>query len=173
MKPLQRRHYFLVLISFLLGLVLVLAAPSLALQAQILPSSPQLGDTLSVTLPAADMASGKPMVRMGKQTYAMFPSVSGWRALIPTTPLDMPGMKSIQVMGEGQVQTLAVKLRDRSFPVQRIWLPPGKDDLGSDFEFDRVDAFKKLVTPEKYWQGVFFATEFWANYQWLWGTSLL
>jgi murein DD-endopeptidase MepM/ murein hydrolase activator NlpD len=48
-----------------------------------------------------------------------------------------------------------VTVRDRKFPIQRIWLPPGKDDLGTDLEFDRVDAFKKLVTPQKYWQGKF------------------
>jgi murein DD-endopeptidase MepM/ murein hydrolase activator NlpD len=46
---------------------------------------------------------------------------------------------------------------DRTFPVQRIWLPPGKNSDGTDFEFDRVDAFKKLVTPEKFWRGAFIA----------------
>ncbi|MCF3608141.1 M23 family metallopeptidase [Planktothrix agardhii 1033] len=40
--------------------------------------------------------------------------------------------------------------------MQSIWLPPDKEGLeGTDQEFDRVDAFKALVTPEKYWKGPF------------------
>jgi murein DD-endopeptidase MepM/ murein hydrolase activator NlpD len=45
-------------------------------------------------------------------------------------------------------------LGDRKFPTQSIWLS-GKGTDGTDYEFDRVDAFKKLVTEQKFWNGLF------------------
>jgi murein DD-endopeptidase MepM/ murein hydrolase activator NlpD len=46
-----------------------------------------------------------------------------------------------------------VNLRKRWFPTQSIWLPPGKDSNDDEYEFDRVDAFKAIVSPQKYWNG--------------------
>jgi murein DD-endopeptidase MepM/ murein hydrolase activator NlpD len=91
------------------------------------------------------------------KTYPMFAiAPNRMRALLPTTPLDQPGTKPLQINDGTQVQNLTVQLRDRSFPTQSIWLPPDKEGLeGTDQEFDRVDAFKALVTPEKYWKGPF------------------
>ncbi|CAD5915168.1 putative metalloprotease HI_0409 [Planktothrix rubescens] len=63
----------------------------------------------------------------------------------------LPGVGEYLVCGLG-----VPNFRDRSFPTQSIWLPPDKEELnGTDKEFDRVDAFKALVTPEKYWKGPF------------------
>jgi lysostaphin len=54
------------------------------------------------------------------------------------------------------VKNLAVWVRDRTFPVQRITLPPGKAGLdATKYELDRVAAFKQLVTPQKFWNGSF------------------
>lgn len=129
--------------------------PALALGVQVTPPNPQQGDTLTVLVETE--TNQAPQVQWNQRTYPAFPLAPGrFRALIPTTPLDTPGGYTLQVMGDGQVQPLAVQLRDRDFPTQSIWLPPGKDDLeGSDYEFDRVDAFKALVTPQKFWQGAF------------------
>lgn len=134
---------------------IALAAPAQALQVQVAPTNAQLGDTLSVMIQTE--ASGEnPTVVMQKKTYQAFPMGNNrFRALLPITPLDRPGTWQVQVSGEGQVRTLAVQVRDRSFPTQSIWLPPGKDEEGTDQEFDRVDAFKALVTPQKYWNGPF------------------
>lgn len=137
-----------------LGVILIQPAP--AFQVQVMPASPQLGDTISVQVqqPTTDPGAA-PSVQYNGKTYPMF-AVGGnqYRALLPTTPLDQPGTKQIQVVNGSQQQTVSLSLRDRYFPTQSIWLPPDKENLtGTDFEFDRVDAFKQLVTPERYWQG--------------------
>ena len=137
-----------------LGLAVVvtiaLAYPSLALTAAITPTSPQLGDTLSIVV----QSSNSPTVTMGTKTYATFEQENHrFRALLPTTPLDHPGKLSIKVNDGQDVQNLTVNLKARSFPTQSIWLPPGKGDNGTDLEFDKVDAFKQIVSPQKLWQG--------------------
>lgn len=131
------------------------AGSAAALNIQMTPIDPELGDTLSVTVTGITAATPPP-VRLGAQLYPCFAQAADrCRALIPTTPLDRPGAKTLEVQAEGQTRQLSFTLANRSFPTQSIWLPPGKDDLGSDLEFDRVDAFKALVTPQKLWNGVF------------------
>ncbi|AFY59679.1 M23 family metallopeptidase [Synechococcus sp. PCC 6312] len=126
------------------------------LEAQVSPSQAVLGDTLSVTITAASPAGQAPMLQFGHKTYPAFPLAdSRWRALIPTTPLDSPGRKPLTISDGETTRNLLVWVENRSFPVQRIWLPPGKDNEGTALEFDQVDAFKALVTPEKFWQGRF------------------
>lgn len=141
-----------------LGIV-TLAVPSYATQVQITPKNPQLGDTLSIVV-QADAAASAPTVTVAQKIYPMFAIGSGnadrstYRALVPTTPLNRPGTLPIQV-NSGQIQNLSVTLKPRSFPTQRIWLPPGKDSDISDAEYNRVSAFKKVVSPEKLWRGPF------------------
>ncbi|NET37612.1 MAG: M23 family metallopeptidase [Cyanothece sp. SIO1E1] len=137
--------------------IISVATPGHAYQVQIQPSSPQLGDTLSITVQAENSRSGRaPAITMNSQTYPTFPlAANQFRALIPTSPLDRPNQRlEIKVTGEEETRNLAVWLGNRSFPTQRITLPPGKAGLsGTDYEFDRVAAFKQLVTPEKFWNG--------------------
>jgi len=139
-----------------------------SLQVQIQPTNPQLGDTISVliqgeaaTSPTNTPATA-PTVVMNQKTYPTFATGSNrYRAFLPTTPLDAPGNLSIQVNAApsstqaSQTQTFTVALRNREFPTQSIWLSGDSDSLGTDHEFDRVDAFKALVTPEKLWNGAF------------------
>lgn len=138
-------------------LTLAMATPVQALQVTVTPSNPQLGDTLTVVVGYDNPAiSATPTVTLGQQTYSTFlVGANRFRALLPTTPLDRPGKLQIQVAGEGETKTVTVALKKRSFPTQSIWLPPGKDDDISDYEFNLVDAFKKLVTPQKFWNGAF------------------
>jgi murein DD-endopeptidase MepM/ murein hydrolase activator NlpD len=152
-------HRLTYLAQFTLGLTASLmawVAPVKALEVQLKPSNPQLGDTISVMIQMDNPAAGTPTVVVNQKTYPAFP-ISGnrFRALLPSTPLDKPGKWTIQVNGEGQVRNLAVLMQDRDFPTQSIWLPPGKDQEGTDREFDQVDAFKALVTPQKFWNGPF------------------
>jgi murein DD-endopeptidase MepM/ murein hydrolase activator NlpD len=139
----------LLLSALLLGL---LAQPSpAAINVQISPSSPQLGDTLSVVVPMPATVSMR-----GKDYPAFALNNSGsYRTLLPTTPLDRPGNLTIQVATAAERNSFAVSLRDRSFPTQRITLPPGQDGNVSDAEYNRVDAFKQIVTPDKLWNGPF------------------
>jgi murein DD-endopeptidase MepM/ murein hydrolase activator NlpD len=131
----------------------LLTHPVQAFQATVTPTQPKLGDTLSVVV-NGDINGTPPKVRMGGKTYPMFPTSNGqFRTLLPTTPLDKPGALSIQLTNGSNAQTLSVKLGKRWFPTQSIWLPPGKDGDISDAEFDKVDAFKQIVSPDKYWNG--------------------
>jgi murein DD-endopeptidase MepM/ murein hydrolase activator NlpD len=139
-----------------IGTLVFTMAPGNALQVQVAPSNPRLGDTLSVTVDGDTSTNTAPVVTLGKRTYNAFPiSNQRFRALLPTTPLDKPGTLQLQVNSGSETKSMAIPLRPRKFPTQSIWLPPGKDQDLSDFEFNRVDAFKKLVTPQKFWSGPF------------------
>lgn len=133
------------------------SAPGLALQVRVKPENPQLGDTVSVMIQLDNpQISATPNVTIGQKTYPTFlVGQNQFRAFIPSSPVDRPGRWTIRVEGEGQVRNIAFPMRDRSFRTQSIWLPPGTASEGTDREFDRVDAFKALVTPEKFWSGPF------------------
>ncbi|MEG4234083.1 M23 family metallopeptidase [Microcoleus sp. Pol11C3] len=134
--------------------LLSFALPVQALQVVVTPTNPELGDTLSVMIQVDGNGGETPKVSLQQKNYPAFPIGNGrFRALLPTTPAEKPGARLLQVSGDGQVQKLNVQVRDRDFPTQSIWLPPGKDEEGTDAEFDRVDAFKALVTPQKFWDG--------------------
>ncbi len=123
------------------------------LKLSVSPSIAALGDTLSAIVDAGgDVA---PILSMNGKTYPTFKQGDRLRALLPTTPLSQPGTLQIQAtQGEASVRT-TVKLKNRSFPTQSIWLPPDKDGNIDDREYDIVDAFKQIVTPEKLWNGPF------------------
>lgn len=146
-----------ILLQFALAMTIALSiifctAPSRAFQAQLTPKSPALGDTVSLIT----QSQTAPSVRFNGKTYPSFDLGNNrYRTLLPTTPLDRPGRLSIQVTAGTDTQTIPITLRNRSFPTQSIWLPPGKDSNGDDAEFDRVDAFKAIVSPEKLWSGKF------------------
>ncbi|WP_287456269.1 M23 family metallopeptidase [Leptolyngbya sp. UWPOB_LEPTO1] len=146
-----------ILLQFALAMTIAVSiifctAPSRAFQAQLTPKSPALGDTISLIT----QSQTAPSVRFNGKTYPSFDLGNNrYRTLLPTTPLDRPGRLSIQVTAGTDTQTIPLTLRNRSFPTQSIWLPPGKDSNGDDAEFDRVDAFKAIVSPEKLWSGKF------------------
>lgn len=152
-KDKTQASLFVMTCSFLWAI----ATPLLALEVQVTPSDPQLGDTITVKIELAPGEAPPTEVSMSEKTYPVFP-ISGnkYRALVPTTPLDRPGRRVIRVTGTNEERNIGIWVSDRSFPTQSIWLPPDKEDLvGTDYEFDLVDAFKALVTPEKFWNGPF------------------
>ena len=154
---LDRTNLFFLLVVALFSIP-GFAMPVPALQVRVTPDRPQLGDTLSVEVQLEKPAVGdRPRVTVGQKTYPTFAvAPQRYRALLPSTPLDRPGRQVLQVAGDGEVRNIAVWIRDRSFPTQSIWLPPDKSALqGTDREFDQVDAFKKIVTPQKFWNGPF------------------
>lgn len=133
-------------------------APLSALQVQVTPANPRLGDTLSVVVQQDNPEiNSTPSVKLNQKTYPTFLiAPNQFRAFVPTTPLERPGKRQIRVSGAGQEKNLAVLVRDRSFPVQRITLPPGKAGLqATQYELNRVAAFKQLVTQKKFWNGPF------------------
>jgi murein DD-endopeptidase MepM/ murein hydrolase activator NlpD len=127
-----------------------------ALQSMLSPNAPKLGDTVSVWI-TKDKSPVPPTVSMDGKQFPTFPmSQNRWRAFIPTTPLDKAGLKEVVVKAEDLQQTLAMQLGDREFPTQSIWIDEsGNSSEPTDYEWDKVSAFKKLVTPQKFWNGLF------------------
>jgi len=149
----------LICLSLLVAIAAVMFGVSKAdaLQAMLRPSTPKLGDTVSVLI-ATNQASGvPPTVSVNNKQFPVFAmSPNRWRAFIPTTPLDKAGVRQVRVTGDGLQQTLAMQLGDRQFPTQSIWInDAGGGSEPTDYEWDKVSAFKKLVTPQKLWNGAF------------------
>ena len=155
-RQLLVRHSRRVLAVFVGALALVLALGSgvYAYSVGILPGDPRLGDTISVFINPTQGTVNPPLVTVGEKTYQSFPLPDGrFRAMVPTSPLDAPGLRTIQIDGDEGSESLSVNLSDRSFHTQWIRLSPGNSNLGTDHEFARVADFKKIVTPEKFWNG--------------------
>jgi murein DD-endopeptidase MepM/ murein hydrolase activator NlpD len=138
-------------IALCVAIVLIFfVTPSRAFSVQVTPKTPQLGDTISVIVESQTI----PTITKGSKTYPMFELGNNrYRALLPTTPLDRPGRLALTLKAGDRQESLNLTLRNRKFPTQSIWLPPGKDSNGSDYEFDRTDAFKAIVSPQKFWNG--------------------
>jgi murein DD-endopeptidase MepM/ murein hydrolase activator NlpD len=139
------------------GIATLTATAAVALQVQVTPSNPRLGDTLSVVI---QTEGDTPTVSMQQQTYPTFAVGSNqFRALLPTTPLDQPGTWQIRVTGDGQEKNLAVQVGRRTFPTQRIRIRSSASGgmEPTQHELDRVRAFRQIVTPEKFWRGPFLA----------------
>ncbi len=140
----------------LLLTAILLAFPSVAkaLDVEVSPASPQQGDTISVVI-TGTTTDEAPTVALDGKNYPAFPTSEGYRALVPTSPLDGSGQMTLQVRGEGKTRNLGVWLKNRSFPTQRITLSGKASRPATKLELDRVAEVKKLVTPTKYWDGSF------------------
>ncbi|MGI8934876.1 MAG: hypothetical protein ACR2FS_12465, partial [Phormidesmis sp.] len=102
-----------------------IAPPAQAYQVQVLPSSPKLGDTLSVVV-QGERSGEAPTVSVGDASYPTFLLPGDrYRALIPTSPNTTPGRMTLQVSGPEGTNNIAVNIGDRSFPTQYITLSPG------------------------------------------------
>ena len=132
-------------------------AAAIALEARILPENPQLGDTLSAIVETDSADAANPTLSVNGQVYPTYRvGTNRFRGFIPTTPLESPGGRTVEVSGEGQVKMLTVQVDDRDFPIQEIWLSEEVNAIqGTDYEFDRVEEFRSLTTPEQLWNGIF------------------
>ncbi|WP_036487848.1 M23 family metallopeptidase [Myxosarcina sp. GI1] len=126
-----------------------------ALEVDISPKAPQMGDTISVLITPDDNTSPPPIVNLEEKNYPVFPLGDRYRALIPTSPLDPPGKMTVRVEGEESTSNIGVWLKNRVFPIQRIWLTGKASRPATDTELEKVAEFKSLVTPQKFWNGTF------------------
>lgn len=159
-KAKNNHHLTNLLIGLCAALPVSFSLPVAALQVQITPANPRLGDTISVLINLDNPDnSTNPQVSVGQKTYPAYEiAPNKYRTFIPTTPLEKPGIRTLKVVGDGEVKNLAVKVNNRKFSVQRITLPPGKSaDGATEYELNRVAAFKALQTPQKFWNGSFLA----------------
>ncbi len=140
------------------AILAVVATPARALQVQVTPANPQLGDTLSVVIQTGNKSvSTSPTVAFNQKTYPAFKvAPNQFRAFVPTTPLEQSGKRKIRVSSEGEVKNLLLLVHARSFPVQRITLRGRSAGLeATKYELNRVADLKQLVTPKKFWNGPF------------------
>jgi murein DD-endopeptidase MepM/ murein hydrolase activator NlpD len=135
--------------------------PGWALGVKFSPTSPRLGETLILNLTATS-PSVPPIVKVGSKTYPAF-GVGGdrFRAMIPTTPLEKPGVREVTISTPNDPKATAIlkiAIGDRKFPTQRINFTPGKAGLeATPAELKQVAAFKATVSPIKFWDGKFIA----------------
>ena len=139
-----------VITTFLLSL----ATAVTALEVEISPTTPELGDTISVIV-TTDEPNSEPTVTVGQKNYPVFRKGDKYRAFLPTSPLDKPGKMTVRIQGDDRTSNIGVWLKNRNFPTQRIWLSGKAASSATQLELDRVAEFKKLVTPERYWNGSF------------------
>ena len=144
------------LLAGVVTIVVTLVQPAHAYDVAIQPASPRQGDTISILTTSQIGASERPTVTINGTPYPTFMvSDNRYRTFVPTSPLHTVGRYVIQVAGADGTRNPAVWLSDRAFGTQRITLPPGRDNLGTDYEFDQVSAFKQIISDEKYWSGPF------------------
>jgi murein DD-endopeptidase MepM/ murein hydrolase activator NlpD len=151
------RSIVFMVLAGLVTLVVTLVQPAAqAYDVVIDPSGPRQGDTVSIVSVEKRGAGSPPTVLINNQPYPTF-AVGGdrYRTFLPTSPLHAAGEYVIRVEGPEGPRNPMVWLSNRAFPTQYITLPPGQSDLGTDHEFDRVDAFKQIVSLQKFWQGPF------------------
>jgi murein DD-endopeptidase MepM/ murein hydrolase activator NlpD len=132
--------------------------PAVPMQSELLKPLPRLGDTAAIQI-QVNNHQVKPTVKIGTQNYPAY-LISGnrYRAFIPSTPLEKPGVRNVDVTADGQTQQILVNFVDRKFRIQRINLPPGKAGVdATEYELKRVAALKATVSPVKYWSGAFLA----------------
>jgi murein DD-endopeptidase MepM/ murein hydrolase activator NlpD len=138
------------------GAIATLARPAISGQTQVAPTTPRLGDTAALQIQVTNPQT-PPVVKVGSKTYPVFSvGENNFRAFIPSTPLEKPGVRKVQITADGTTQAVPITFTDRKFRIQRINLPPGKSGVqASAYELRAVGKFKALVTPTKYWEGKF------------------
>ncbi len=142
----------------LVSLVGSLPTPVRVQQVQVLPPNPQLGYTVSVQITGeSDEIGPFPTIAYEDKTYQVFPvAANQWRAFIPTSPLDSPGPRSVQLNGIGDPTVVELNLQERTFPIQSIRLSPAIAALEpTEMEMTVVNQFRFNATPTKHWQGLF------------------
>jgi hypothetical protein len=119
----QRGLQAILLAIATLGVILIQPAP--AFQVHMMPPSPQLGILYQCRCNSQLLTLRQHLLfsTMVKPIRCLLWGANQYRALLPTTPLDQPGTKQIQVINGSQQQTISLSLRDRNFPTQSIWLP--------------------------------------------------
>ena len=133
---------------------LFVVLPAKALEVKISPSAPQQGDTISVNV-ITDDDNTPPQVSVNEIDYPVFETNGQYRAFVPTSPLNTAGKMTVLVRGDGRTSNMGVWLKNRTFPIQRIWLSGKASRPATQLELNKVREFKELVTPQKFWQGSF------------------
>eukprot|EP00894_Picocystis_sp_ML_P000923 jgi/Pico_ML_1/51440/g2469.t1 len=116
-----------------------------------------LGGELRVTLDGVECRCYPKRGRGPAKTQSHKKEV--WRALVPFTPLDVPGKRELVVElkdGRKKPHRETVGVVDVDFPTESIWLPKRKSNLHmTDVEREKTDAFREVRTEDQLWDGPF------------------
>jgi hypothetical protein len=129
------------------------------------PAKPRVGDAAILRLRGASEGATVEGTVDGR-SLVFFPYAAGHAALVgfdlEVTPGTKPWQLAILETGRDPQTTKGkVQLRPRSFPVQRLSLPPGMVDLDPETErravaeAERLQTLYRTITPERLWRGVF------------------
>jgi Peptidase family M23 len=155
---LQRKSILWGAIALTIVLWSAVKIPGLALGAQFTPANPRLGETLVINITPSPGKLAPPIVKVGTKTYPVFSLGTGFRSMIPTTPLEKPGDREVIITDSVGTTTVKIPVANRQFPIQRINFAPGKSGLeATESELKQVAAFKATVSPVKLWTGKFIA----------------
>jgi murein DD-endopeptidase MepM/ murein hydrolase activator NlpD len=151
-----RSIFFMVLAGVVTLSITLINPPAQAYDVVIDPADPGQGDTVSILVTGRTGASETPTVSVNGETYPTF-ALGGdrYRTFVPTSPLHSSGRYVVRVTGPERHRNPAFWLDGRRFRTQRITLSSSSSNLGTDYEFDRVAAFKAIISPDKYWDGPF------------------
>lgn len=95
-------------------------------------------------------------------SYPLRPNKTGrdypvYRSLIPTTPLDEPGPRTLRIEVQDdryKPVTIPCTIQKQSFETQHIWLSKKKSTLKkSKTEEAQIKTWQNLQTPEQFWNG--------------------
>ncbi|MGC2658400.1 MAG: M23 family metallopeptidase [Bryobacteraceae bacterium] len=131
-------------------LILYLATPLIAQTYTFSPISPRQGQTVKVRA-SADAAQA----RLNGRTILLFPQTDGQLlGLMPIPVLEKPGAYKLDFLDKtgAVVHTSPIMVLDAHYPRQNIVIAPAISGLKpSPGEQDTVGAFRKEVTPKRYW----------------------
>lgn len=157
-----RRAAVLAAVVWLAGLPVVAAAGPMV---RVEPPAPRQGDLALVRVsgvPGAREVAG----RLGAQALAFFPHGEGWAA-VAGIDLEAPAgatpwrVSVVDASGRARAVRGTLPVRARSFPVERLTLPPAQVDLDpetlrrAEAEAARLRALYDLASPERLWRGAF------------------
>jgi murein DD-endopeptidase MepM/ murein hydrolase activator NlpD len=133
--------------------------PGLALGSNFTPANPRLGETIVIDITATPGKTTPPTVKVGSKTYPAFSiGANRFRSMIPTTPLEQPGDRTVTISDSIETNKLKISVADRKFQTQRINFSGGKAGIeATAMELKQVADFKATVSPEKLWSGKFIA----------------
>lgn len=114
------------------------------------PAAPRQGQTLEVRA-GNDAAEA----RLGGRIIRLFPQPDGPSlGLMPIPVLEKPGAYTLEFVDKGGavIHTSHITVLDAHYPKQNIAIAPAVSELKpSPGEQDTVNAFRKELTPKRYW----------------------
>ena len=102
------------------------------------------GGVVSLALGAA---AQRPLATLGDVPLMVLGDAAAWRALLGLSLATPPGRLAVQVRQDGRQRTISVTVKQKSYAVQALKVPPGHVDLSAadQARFERERAHQRQV----------------------------